>query len=91
MVQAKVLNWFDFQEYSLFRWLKENTASLSSWNNGTLKVSDVAEVWKDRTDAQETLKKYLAEYPCEATRSRPRNCAKPSCSFHRHVYLWSTG
>ena len=73
MVQGKVLNWFDFQEYSLFRWLKENTPS---WNYGTLKPSIVAEVWEDRTVAQETLKKYLAEYPCESARSR--SCAVPN-------------
>lgn len=64
MVQAKIFNWFDLEEYRLFRWLKENTPSLSSWSYGALKISDIAEVWKDRTDAQETIKKYLAEYPC---------------------------
>lgn len=63
MVQAKILNWFDLEEYSLFRWLKENTPSLSSGNYGTLRLSNAAEVWKDRTEAQETVKKYLTEYP----------------------------
>ena len=65
MVEAKILNWFNLEEYSLFRWLKENTPSLSSGTYGTLKISNVAEVWKDRTEAQETIKKYLAEYPCQ--------------------------
>jgi len=74
MVQAKVLNWFDFQEYSLFKWLKENTPSLSSGYHGTLKLSNVAEVWKDRTEAQETIKKYLAEYPCKSVCSWPYGC-----------------
>lgn len=71
MVQAKTLNWFDLQEYSLFRWLKENTLSLSSENSSALRLSNVAEVWKDRTEAQETVKKYLAEYPCQRTSSLP--------------------
>jgi len=69
MVQGKVLNWFDFREYGLFRWLKENTPSLAPWNDGNTKFSNAAEVWEDRTAAQETVKKYLSEYPCEPTRS----------------------
>lgn len=91
MVKGKILNWFDFQEYSLFRWLKENTPSLSSWNHGTLKLSNVAEVWEDRTMAQETVKKYLAEYPCELTRSWTRDRIEPSCSLYYHVYPRPTG
>lgn len=91
MVQGKVLNWFDFREYGLFRWLEENTPSLASWGHGTLKPSDAAEVWEDRTVAQETIKKYLAEYPCESTRSRRRNPTRPSSSLYHHVYPWSAG
>ena len=91
MVKGKILNWFDLQEYSLFRWLKENTPSLSSWNQGTLKISNGGEVWKDRTMAQETVKKYLAEYPCEPTRPRPCNCTESSCSLYYHVYPRSAG
>lgn len=91
MVEGKILHWFDIREYSLFRWLKENTPSLSSWNHETLKLSNVAEVWKDRTVAQETVKKYLAEYPCEPASFQPCNSIGPSCSLHYHIYLRSTG
>ena len=91
MVEGKILHWFDIREYSLFRWLKENTPSLSPWNHETLKLSNVAEVWKDRTVAQETVKKYLAEYPCEPTSFQPCNSIEPSCSLHYHIYLRSTG
>ena len=81
MVQAKMLSWFDLREYSLFRWLKENTPSLSSGNYGALTLSNVAEVWKDRTEAQETIKKYLAEYPCQSIRSRPWDWTEPYYSL----------
>jgi hypothetical protein len=91
MVQAKILNWFDLEEYSLFRWLKENTPSFSLGNYGILKISDIGEVWKDRTDAQETIKKYLAEYPCLLILPQPCNGTEPSGSLHHHVHPRSPG
>ena len=86
-----MLNWFELEEYRLFRWLKENTPSFSSGNYGTLKLSNVAEVWKDRTDAQKKIEKYLSEYLCQLIFSWTRDCIEPPRSLHHHVHIRSAG
>ena len=91
MVQAKILNWFDLEEYRLFRWLKENTPSFSSGNYGTLKLSSVTEVWKDRTDAQKTIEETLAECLCQLVFHWSCDRVEPSRSLHHHVHTRPTG
>ncbi|KAF5324550.1 hypothetical protein D9611_004476 [Ephemerocybe angulata] len=62
MVEGKVLNWFDYREYSLYRWLMANTlARLQTVSPANLNPTPA--VWKERSDAQDSLKAYLADKP----------------------------
>ncbi|PFH47169.1 hypothetical protein AMATHDRAFT_77324 [Amanita thiersii Skay4041] len=63
MIQGKLLNWFDYRETKLFKWWRTYTSeyrsSLSIGGSSMLK----SEVWKDRKDAENSLKAYLADMP----------------------------
>lgn len=58
-------------DYAVFQWIRENTLDRLSIDlsdhrtkPGTLPIATGAGVWKDRKEAEGSLKAYLSEYPC---------------------------
>ncbi|KAF7778900.1 hypothetical protein Agabi119p4_3245 [Agaricus bisporus var. burnettii] len=63
MVQGKLENWFDYQEYKLYQWLRRNALD---YFHDTAPVSEVAtaeEGWKERLEAKKAIKAYLTDTP----------------------------
>ncbi|KAF9475682.1 hypothetical protein BDN70DRAFT_883451 [Pholiota conissans] len=67
MVEAKMLNWFDYRKFRLYQWLQTNTVDRSTNNGSDFKShtseSSMPEVWKERRAAQSALHAYLADTP----------------------------
>ncbi|KAG8763513.1 mitochondrial escape protein 2 [Ceratobasidium sp. 428] len=64
-VQGKMMNWFDYKDYALYKWLRENTYDRIAFTFSG-KPSEQAEepaIWKERTDAKTTLRSYLNDLP----------------------------
>ncbi|KIJ60595.1 hypothetical protein HYDPIDRAFT_32020 [Hydnomerulius pinastri MD-312] len=67
-VEGKMLNWFDYREYALYKWVRTNALdrlSLSSVPPG-VGTSD-QDVWKERKEAETALKSYLSDLPSTVT------------------------
>ncbi|CAE6424890.1 unnamed protein product [Rhizoctonia solani] len=66
-VQGKVMNWFDYKDYPLYKWLRENTYEkiASTFSGKRLDQGEVEEpaIWKERKDAKATLRAYLNDFP----------------------------
>ncbi|KAF8626167.1 hypothetical protein AX15_005055 [Amanita polypyramis BW_CC] len=63
MVQSKLTHWFDYQEYDVFKWFQKHaTHRFSSLSTGEDIVSG-SDVWKERKDAEASLKTYLSDVP----------------------------
>ncbi|EFI28416.1 exonuclease [Coprinopsis cinerea okayama7 len=61
MVQGKLLDWFDYKQYNLYKWLRANTLDrLSQPPRDDVPITDV---WKERSAAQDSLKNYLNDVP----------------------------
>ncbi|CAL1704048.1 unnamed protein product [Somion occarium] len=65
MVEGKMNNWFDFRQFRIYKWLRDNTVQRFSFSQGaegeTPSPKDGA--WKERLDAQDTLERYLSDMP----------------------------
>ncbi|CAE7087409.1 unnamed protein product [Rhizoctonia solani] len=66
-VQGKVMNWFDYRDYPLYKWLRENayeriaaTFSSKRLDGGE---SEEPAIWKERGEAKATLRAYLNDFP----------------------------
>ncbi|KAH7341824.1 RNA12 protein-domain-containing protein [Rhizoctonia solani] len=66
-VQGKVMNWFDYRDYVLYKWLRENAYEriASTFSGKRLDQGEVEEpaIWKERKDAKATLRAYLNDFP----------------------------
>ncbi|KAF8556910.1 hypothetical protein OG21DRAFT_506541 [Imleria badia] len=63
-IEGKMLNWFDYREYGLFKWLRTHALdrlSLSSTPQDA-PVTDLSG-WKERKEAENALKSYLTDPP----------------------------
>ncbi|KAF9234783.1 RNA12 protein-domain-containing protein [Melanogaster broomeanus] len=63
-IEGKLLNWFDYREYGLYKWLRANTLdrlSLSSASADTATINQ--EGWKERKEAEIALRSYLSDPP----------------------------
>ncbi|KAF8599618.1 hypothetical protein BDV93DRAFT_526000 [Ceratobasidium sp. AG-I] len=64
-VQGKVMNWFDYKDYALYKWLRENTYDRVAFVFSGRPTDEAEEpaIWKERTDAKVTLRSYLNDFP----------------------------
>ncbi|KAG9318163.1 RNA12 protein-domain-containing protein [Chiua virens] len=60
-IEAKMLNWFDYREYGLFRWLQTHALPLSSKPEDTPVTNQSG--LKERREAEYTLRSYLTDPP----------------------------
>ncbi|KAI0807276.1 exonuclease [Fomes fomentarius] len=65
MVEGKMNDRFDYKEFKVYKWLRANTVERFSFVTDTdATATHVMEgVWKERQEAEEALKKYLADVP----------------------------
>ncbi|RDB21358.1 Mitochondrial escape protein 2 [Hypsizygus marmoreus] len=66
MVQRKMLDWFDYREFKLYKWLRINTLdrlSMTFHISSTPDMPPAEEVWRERDEAVSALKSYLTELP----------------------------
>ncbi|KAG8798261.1 mitochondrial escape protein 2 [Serendipita sp. 398] len=68
-VQAKVVGWLDFQEFRIVKWFRRNTIDrIRFFRKKELDAEpptsvDNEALWKDRKEAENTLRGYLSETP----------------------------
>lgn len=63
-VEGKMLNWFDYREYTLYKWLRAN--ALDRFSLTSLAREDVSpqgNIWKERKDAESAVRSYLSDLP----------------------------
>ncbi|KAG1819493.1 RNA12 protein-domain-containing protein [Suillus subaureus] len=63
-VEGKMLNWFDYREYKLYKWFRAN--ALDRFSLTSLAREDVppqGDIWKERKDAESALRSYLSDLP----------------------------
>ncbi|KAH7889953.1 RNA12 protein-domain-containing protein [Phlebopus sp. FC_14] len=63
-VEGKMLNWFDYREYGIYKWLRTKTLdrlSIASVDMDTVTADQ--DVWKERKDAEVILRNYLSDLP----------------------------
>ncbi|TFK42802.1 RNA12 protein-domain-containing protein [Crucibulum laeve] len=66
MVEGKLLDWFDYRKFKLYKWLRVNAIdrlSITFRGNSTSGEAPPAEVWRERKDAEAAMKSYLADMP----------------------------
>jgi hypothetical protein len=57
------MNWFDYRESRLYKWVLANTFSLTAGQDTHSLESEFPEVWKERSDAENSVKTYLSDLP----------------------------
>ncbi|EIW85363.1 hypothetical protein CONPUDRAFT_135128 [Coniophora puteana RWD-64-598 SS2] len=64
LVEAKILNWFNYKEYALYKWLRSNTVGRFSFiTKAHESAPEYTNVWKERKEAEGLLKSYLSDLP----------------------------
>ncbi|KAF8644113.1 hypothetical protein AX16_008642 [Volvariella volvacea WC 439] len=63
MVEAKVLEWFNYQNFSIYRWLMGSLGSTMSPGTDKAAFYPTGEVWVERQEAQRALENYLQGTP----------------------------
>ncbi|KAF5386931.1 hypothetical protein D9615_001714 [Tricholomella constricta] len=64
MVQGKMMDWFDYREFRLYKWLRMNTLDrLSLTLHANTEVPPAEEVWRERGEAVASIKSYLTDMP----------------------------
>ncbi|KAF9532412.1 RNA12 protein-domain-containing protein [Crepidotus variabilis] len=68
MVEAKMLDWFDYRKFRLYQWLRSHALDRLSTTFGVLESLPTQrpayeDVWKERKDAEASIKAYLADMP----------------------------
>ncbi|KAI0721515.1 exonuclease [Cerioporus squamosus] len=67
MVEGKMNDWFDYKEFTVYKWLRANTIDRFTFTSSSDADSEASlakgGVWKERLEAEEALKKYLADLP----------------------------
>lgn len=63
-VEGKMLNWFDYHEYKLYKWLRANALDRFSLTSVAREdVSPQGDIWKERKDAESAVRSYLSDLP----------------------------
>ncbi|KAG2115212.1 RNA12 protein-domain-containing protein [Suillus discolor] len=63
-VEGKMLNWFDYREYKLYKWLRANALDRFSLTSLAREgVSPQGDIWKEREDAESAVRSYLSDLP----------------------------
>ncbi|KAG1759396.1 RNA12 protein-domain-containing protein [Suillus occidentalis] len=64
-VEGKMLDWFDYHEYKLYKWLRANALDRFSLTSVAREdVSPQGDIWKERKDAESAVRSYLSDLPC---------------------------
>ncbi|CAG7854068.1 Mitochondrial escape protein 2 Flags: Precursor [Serendipita indica DSM 11827] len=69
MVQAKVVGWLDYHEFRIVKWIRRNTIDRFSFFGKKSSRQERSggsgneSIWKDRKDAENTLRGYLSDLP----------------------------
>jgi len=69
MVEGKMLDWFDFRKFRIYRWLQANTLGIlrDSRFISTTDSYAIENGWKERKDAEVSINTYLADIPTTIT------------------------
>ncbi|RXW24136.1 hypothetical protein EST38_g1699 [Candolleomyces aberdarensis] len=62
MVEGKMLDWFDYQKYTIYQWLRANTVARLGGQRAP-DISSQKSAWKERSDAYDSVKTYLTDKP----------------------------
>ncbi|EJT98381.1 hypothetical protein DACRYDRAFT_96567, partial [Dacryopinax primogenitus] len=85
-VEAKVLDWFDYRNYSAFRWLRRNTIERLPFDmsgNAPAAMPSASSAWREREDAASAIKAFLSEQPSNfALVSGPEGSGKSVMIHH---------
>ncbi|KAL1746991.1 RNA12 protein-domain-containing protein [Schizophyllum fasciatum] len=64
MVEAKLLNWFDYKEYRLWQWFRENALErLPLAFESKMAAAPAEDAWKERMEAFTAIRAYLNDFP----------------------------
>ncbi|KAI5900140.1 uncharacterized protein SCHCODRAFT_02607113 [Schizophyllum commune H4-8] len=64
MVEAKLLNWFDYKEYRLWQWFRENALDrLPLTFESKIAAAPAEDAWKERMEAFTAIRAYLNDFP----------------------------
>ncbi|KAI1790774.1 exonuclease [Ganoderma leucocontextum] len=63
MVEGKVNDWFDYKQFKVYKWLSDNYLSPSPEEEEQSPLAGGQGAWKERREAEETVKKYLTDFP----------------------------
>lgn len=67
MVEGKLNDWFDYREYGLYKWIRTNALDRFSLGvsaeHGSTSGGHGLGVWKERQEAEGSLKRYLSDIP----------------------------
>ncbi|KAM5539125.1 hypothetical protein V8D89_007348 [Ganoderma adspersum] len=67
MVEGKVNDWFDYKQFKVYKWLSDNYLTSSSEEEEESPLAGGQGAWKERREAEEGVKKYLADFPNTVT------------------------
>ncbi|KAG1749107.1 RNA12 protein-domain-containing protein [Suillus paluster] len=85
-VEGKMLNWFDYREYKVYKWLRANALDRFSLTSmGRQDVSPQGDIWKERKDAEIAVRSYLSELPCKSYSSTVAFVHGPQGSGKYHM------
>ncbi|KAH7927744.1 hypothetical protein BV22DRAFT_257665 [Leucogyrophana mollusca] len=63
-VEGKMLDWFDYREYAVYKWLRTNALErLSMHSTVSEDATPTEDVWKERKDAESAIRSYLSDIP----------------------------
>ncbi|KAJ7582539.1 RNA12 protein-domain-containing protein [Mycena floridula] len=63
MIQGQMLEWFDPRSYKWYKWLRVNTLDRLYKSKSETSTNGANEVWKERRDAELSLRAYLSDVP----------------------------
>ncbi|PIL23760.1 hypothetical protein GSI_13510 [Ganoderma sinense ZZ0214-1] len=63
MVEGKINDWFDYKQFRAYKWLSDNYLTFSTEEEEQSPLTGGQGAWKERREAEESIKKYLADFP----------------------------
>ncbi|SJL04426.1 uncharacterized protein ARMOST_07792 [Armillaria ostoyae] len=66
MIQGKVEDWFDVQEFKFYQWLRKNTVD-RLYLASKVSPPTATDGWKERKEAETAVRAYLADLPTTVT------------------------
>ncbi|KAF9459344.1 RNA12 protein-domain-containing protein [Collybia nuda] len=70
MVQGRMLDWFNYREFKLYKWLRINTIdrlSVTFHHPSSMSSTLREDIWKERKEAATAVKAYLTDMPTTIT------------------------